>query len=92
MAAFEPSWATAAYWLQYAPTLHVSDAAMLRRGLVPFVQEVPSSALLRRLTTSGFFELDPPEDCGLFDDGGGWGCDVEAILQKANLDPAEGES
>ena len=79
MAAFEPSWATAAYWLQYAPTLHVSDAAMLRRGLVPFVQEVPSSALLQKLTTSGFFELDPPEDCGLFDDGGGWGCDVEAI-------------
>ena len=56
MAAFEPSWATAAYWLQYAPTLHVSDAAMLRRGLVPFVQEVPSSALLHRLVSSGFFE------------------------------------
>ena len=79
MAAFRAEWATPEYWLAFAPSLHVASGAILRRGLVPFCTDEAPAALRAALAADGFFQLAPPEDCGLFDDGGGWGVDVAAL-------------
>lgn len=78
--AWKPAWSTPEYWLHFAPSLHVCEARLLRRGLVPFVQDTSSSELLRQLAEDGFFELGAPEDCGLFEDSReGWGVDAAAV-------------
>ncbi|KAK7236257.1 hypothetical protein SO694_00061144 [Aureococcus anophagefferens] len=79
MAAFRAEWATPEYWLAFAPSLHVASGHILRRGLVPFCTDEAPAALRAALAADGFFQLAPPEDCGLFDDGGGWGVDVAAL-------------
>ena len=79
MAAFRAEWATPEYWLAFAPSLHVASGTILRRGLVPFCTDEAPAALRAALAADGFFQLAPPEDCGLFDDGGGWGVDVAAL-------------
>ena len=68
------------YWLRFAPTLHITDAGFLARGRTPFF--INPATVRQGLIQDGFFELAPPEDDGLFEDGGGWGLDV-AELGKA---------